>query len=114
MTGSNYVGVPPKPTSDYSGNYIAWIDSVQIHVTEAFVRAGGSFAVIQVGDNASAQGISQSISVETTGIKTPVLNSSGYTSRNASEFVVTLFTDGTVSAGKALVMLNYSEVPLQP
>lgn len=114
QTGTNFVGIYPKSANDFTGNTAVWIDRVQIHVTTAFARTGGTQTVIRVGDEAGEQAISASQDVETTGIKTPTMNTTGYAARGASYFAVTLFTDGTLSAGKALVLVDYSEVPVQP
>lgn len=114
QTGANYISICPTNNTSYAGNAIYWVDQVKIHVTDAFAGTGGTQTAIQVGDEAGAQGIAQSQDVETTGVKTPTLNSTGYTARGAVYFVVTLFTDRVLSAGKALVILDYSEVPLKP
>lgn len=111
MIGSNYVGVYPKQSSTYMGNCTVWIDSVTIDVTDAFVKTGGTYAVIQTGDDIGAQAIGQSTDVLSTGRKSVVLNTNGYLSRGANYFVITLVSDGILSAGKALVMVNYSEIP---
>lgn len=108
------VGILPNSSASFGANGVLYIDSVTIHVTDAFVRAGGTQTVIQTGVETSAQFISASQDVSTTGIKTPTMNTSGYAAAGAQYFRITLFTDGTLSAGKALVLINFREVPLKP
>jgi hypothetical protein len=111
--GSTYIGLLPVPMTPGTGRF--YLADVKIHVTEAFSLASGSYVVLQVGNQAGSQAYTQSQDLTSTGIKSPVFNSNGYIEEINRGIRVTLVTDGALNAvGKALVVILYYEVPLEP
>jgi hypothetical protein len=92
-----------------------YVKNVRIQSTVAFSGGGASTATISVGFSGSATAYATATNVfDAAGIETVTLGSSAGYSGTARQVIATLTCNGTTTAGRAIVIVEFAPVPVQP